>query len=64
MEVEADVLDHVVGAGADDGGNAWEEGGGHKGVFGDGVAAFDEDDFFVGVVYGVDGGFVETRITE
>ena len=64
LKVETDVLNHVVGAGADDGGGAREESGGHDSVFGDGVASFDEDDFFISFIGGEDFGFVETRITD
>lgn len=62
MEIEADVLDHVVRAGANDGGGTGEEGGGHDGVFGNCVATLYEDDFFIYIVSGKDFGFIKSRI--
>ena len=44
LEVEAQVLDHVVGAGVADGGDALAAGGGHDDVLRHGVAALGEDD--------------------
>ena len=43
-EVEAEVLDHVVGRGVADDRGARVQGGGHQGVLGDGVAALGEHD--------------------
>lgn len=59
FEIEHDVLDHVVSGGVADDSAAWEAGGGHEGVFGDGVAALDEGDSFVGVIDGFNSGFIE-----
>lgn len=64
LEVKADILHHVVGTSAYDCGFAREERCCHDGVLGDGVATFDEDDFFVGIIDWVDCGFVKSRITD
>ena len=44
LQVEAEVLDHVVRRGVADDGGAGVQGGGHQGVLGDGVAALGEHD--------------------
>ena len=44
LQVEAEVLDHVVGRRVADDGGARVQGGGHQGVLGDGVAALGEHD--------------------
>ena len=65
LEEKADVLNHVIGRGADNGGLAWGEGGGHEDIFSDGVAALGEDNVTVVIlVEGLlaDGDFVEATI--
>ena len=44
LEVEAEVLDHVVGGGVADHGGAGVQRGGHQRVLGDGVAALGQHD--------------------
>lgn len=66
FEKETDVLHHVVRRGADDGGLAGGEGGGHEDVFSDGVATLGENDVTIGVfMEGVlpDFDFVEATMT-
>ncbi len=61
LEVEAEVLDHVVGAGVSDDADAVVPGCCHERVLGDGVTAFGQDDRLAGADLSIDLGVVETR---
>lgn len=66
FEVETNVLNHVVRRGADDGGLARGEGGGHENVFSDGVATLSKDNITVVVFmksFLSDFDFVEATMT-
>ncbi|MET3931995.1 hypothetical protein ABIE00_000041 [Arthrobacter sp. OAP107] len=52
LQVEAEVLDHVIGAGVADDRGAAAVGGGHDGIFGHGVAALGQHKGPVEVVGG------------
>ena len=66
FEVETDILDHIIRGGADDGGFARCESGGHENVFSDSIAAFSKNDITIAVFvksFLFDFDFIKTTMT-